>query len=121
MASRCLPLLLGLLTLVSYVDRALSRRSGKFLSREFQDNIDAFEKKSSRGLGVSRARASLSMAMLTQLTTAAIAMIVAFRCFRDNVWTVHEIVQATVSMVLMVIVCNRCCHLCFFREPMGSG
>lgn len=35
-------MLLGLLTLVSYVDR-LYTEIGKFLSRDFQDNIDAFE------------------------------------------------------------------------------
>ena len=35
-------LLLGLLTLVSYVDRVY-QEIGKFLSREFQDNIDVFE------------------------------------------------------------------------------
>jgi putative hemolysin len=37
-----LVLLFGLLTLVSYVDR-LYQEIGKFLSRDFQDNIDAFE------------------------------------------------------------------------------
>ena len=37
-------LLLGLLTLVSYVDRVY-QEIGKFLSREFQDNIEAFEQK----------------------------------------------------------------------------
>ena len=38
-------LLLALLTLVSYVDRVY-QEAGKFLSREFQDNIDVFEQKS---------------------------------------------------------------------------
>ena len=37
-------LLVGLLTLVSYVDRVY-QEVGKFLSREFQDNIDVFEQK----------------------------------------------------------------------------
>ena len=68
-------LLLGLLTLVSYVDRVY-QEAGKFLSREFQDNIDAFEQKIEPALGIGRARASLSMAVLTQLTTAAISLIV---------------------------------------------
>ena len=36
-------LLVGMLTLVSYVDR-LYTEIGKFLSREFQDNIDSFER-----------------------------------------------------------------------------
>jgi len=35
-------LLVGLLTLVSYVDRVY-QEAGRFLSREFQDNIDVFE------------------------------------------------------------------------------
>ena len=52
-------LLLGLLTLVSYVDRVY-QEIGKFLSREFQDNIDVFEQKVEPNLGVSRTRASLS-------------------------------------------------------------
>ena len=62
-------LLLGLLTLVSYVDRVY-QEVGKFLSREFQDNIDVFEQKVEPELGVGRSRASLSMAVLTQLTMA---------------------------------------------------
>ena len=70
-------LLLGLLTLVSYVDRVY-QEVGKFLSREFQDNIDVFEQKVEPELGVSRSRASLSMAVLTQLTMAAIALLIGF-------------------------------------------
>ena len=45
-------LLVGLLTLVSYVDR-LYAEIGKFLSREFQDNIDSFEKRVEPRLKVS--------------------------------------------------------------------
>ncbi len=56
-------LLLGLLTLVSYVDRVY-QEVGKFLSREFQDNIDVFEQKVEPELGVGRTRAALSMAVL---------------------------------------------------------
>ena len=50
--------LLGLLTLVSYVDR-LYTEIGKFLSREFQVNIDAFEHGVEPRLGVSRERAAI--------------------------------------------------------------
>ena len=65
-------LLAGLLTLVSYVDRVY-QEAGKFLSREFQDNVDVFEQKIEPRLGVSRTRASLSMAVLAQLSCCAIA------------------------------------------------
>ena len=111
-------LLLCVLTLVSYVDR-LYQEIGKFLSREFQDNIDAFEKEVEPKLGVTRGRASLSMAILTQLLTAAIAMIIAYSVFRDNAWTIHEIIQATVSMILVVIVCNRLLPFVFFSRTNG--
>ena len=50
-------LLCGLLTLVSYVDRLYSE-IGKFLSREFQDNIDAFEQSVEPRLKFSRERAA---------------------------------------------------------------
>jgi len=76
-------LLLGLLTLVSYVDRVY-QEAGKFLSREFQDNIDVFEQRVEPQLKVSRTRASLSMAVLTQLTMAAIALLVGFIVFSDQ-------------------------------------
>ncbi len=111
--------LLGLLTLVSYVDR-LYTEIGKFLSREFQDNIDVFEQKVEPHLGVSRARASLSMAILTQLTMAAIALLVGSMIFRDRAWSGHEILQAVLSLVLIVIVCNRFLPFVFFSRTRGK-
>lgn len=114
-----LVLLLGLLTLVSYVDR-LYQEIGKFLSREFQDNIDVFEQKVEPKLGVSRARASLSMAILTQLTTASIAMLIGFTVFRDRAWSAQEILQATLILVLIVILCNRFLPFVFFCRTKGE-
>jgi CBS domain containing-hemolysin-like protein len=112
-------LLLGQLTLVSYVDRLYSE-IGKFLSREFQDNIDIFERTIEPRLGVSRARAALSMAILTQLTMAAIAMLVGFTVFRDRAWTIYEILQATASLILVVIIFNRLLPFVFFSRTRGT-
>jgi putative hemolysin len=111
--------LLGLLTLVSYVDR-LYTEIGKFLSREFQDNIDAFEHSVEPRLHVGRARAALSMAVLTQMTMAAIAMLVGFTVFRDRAWSIYEILQATLSLILIVIVCNRFLPFVFFSRTKGQ-
>jgi len=111
--------LLGLLTLVSYVDQVYSE-IGKFLSREFQANIDAFEQKVEPRLGVSRARAALSMAVLNQLTTAAIAMLIGFTVFRDHAWSTYEILQATLSLVLIVIVFNQFLPFVFFSRTNGQ-
>ena len=113
-----LVLLLGLLTLVSYVDRVY-QEIGKFLSREFQDNIDAFEQIIEPTLGVGRERASLSMAILTQLVTAAIAMIVGFTVFRDRAWSVYEVLEATLSLVLIIIVFHRLLPFVFFSRTQG--
>ncbi len=111
--------LLGLLTLVSYVDRIYTE-IGRFLSREFQDNIDVFERQIEPKLRVSRARASLSMAVLSQLITAAIAMLVGFAIFRELPWSVYEILQATLSLVLIVIVFNRFLPFVFFSRTRGE-
>jgi putative hemolysin len=112
-------LLLGLLTLVSYVDRVY-QEVGKFLSREFQDNIDVFEQKVEPELGVGRTRASLSMAVLTQLTMAAIAIFIGFVVFSDQTWSIYEILQAAISLILIVIVCNRFLPFVFFSRTKGE-
>jgi putative hemolysin len=114
-----LVLLLGVLTLVSYVDRVYAE-IGKFLSREFQNNIDTFEQKIEPRLGVSRARASLSMAVLVQVTMAAIAMLVGFALFRDGDWSVYQILQSIVSLVLIVVVFNRFLPFIFFSRTKGE-
>jgi CBS domain containing-hemolysin-like protein len=112
-------LLVGLLTLVSYVDR-LYAEIGKFLSREFQDNIDSFEKRVEPRLKVSRTRASLSMAILVPLIMAAIALLIGFTLFHDATWTAQEILQATLILVLIVILFNRFLPFVFFARTRGG-
>jgi putative hemolysin len=112
-------LLLGLLTLVSYVDRVY-QEVGKFLSREFQDNIDVFEQKIEPELGVARPRASLSMAVLTQLTMATIALLIGFLVFSDQSWGTYEILQVAISLILIVIVFNRFLPFVFFSRTKGE-
>jgi putative hemolysin len=107
------------LTLVSYLDRVYAE-IGKFLSREFQNNIDTFEQKVEPRLGVSRSRALLSMAVLVQVTMAAIAMLVGFALFRDGDWSVYQILQAIVSLVLIVVVFNRFLPFVFFSRTKGE-
>jgi CBS domain containing-hemolysin-like protein len=114
-----LVLLLGLLTLSSYVDR-LYQEMGKFLSRAFQDNIDAFEQRVEPRLPLDRRRGALSFAILTQLTTAAIAMLIGFTVFRDRAWSVEEILQATLSLILIIIIFNRFLPYVFFQRTRGE-
>jgi CBS domain containing-hemolysin-like protein len=112
-------LLIGLLTLVSYVDRVYNE-VGKFLSREFQDNINIFEQSIEPRLGVGRERAAISMAVLAQLTTAAIAMLIGFAVFRDRAWNAEEILQATLGLVLIIIVFNRFLPFLLFSRTRGQ-
>ncbi|HLW89634.1 MAG TPA: hemolysin family protein [Terriglobales bacterium] len=111
--------LCGLLTLVSYVDRLYSE-IGKFLSREFQDNIDAFEQSVEPRLKFSRERAALSVAVVSQLTTAAIALLLGFAVFRDGAWRIEEILQAVLGLILIVIIFNRFLPFVFFMRTKGQ-
>src|SRR5438876_417578 len=111
--------LFGLLTLSSYVERVYAE-IGKFLSREFQDNIDAFEQQVEPELRVSRARAAVSMSVLTPLIMAAIAMVVGFGVFRDGGWTADEILEAVLGLILIVIVFNRFLPFVFFSRTKGE-
>src|SRR5258708_33418123 len=98
--------LVGLLTLVSYVERMYTEM-GKFLSREFQENLEAFEQKVEPRVGMSRDRFALSVAVLEQLTTAAIAMLAGYEGFIDGHWDPGEITQAAVLMIFIGIIFNR--------------
>jgi len=111
--------LIGLLTLSSYVERVYTE-IGKFLSREFQQNIDNFEQQVEPKLKVGRSRAALSMAVLTQLLMAAIAMLIAFSVFRDGVWSVDEVLEGALALLLIVIVFNRFLPYVFFSRTSGK-
>jgi putative hemolysin len=112
-------LLLGLLTLVSYVDRVY-QEAGKFLSRDFQHNVDVFEQKVEPALRASHTRAALSMAVLAQLIMAAIALIVGYIIFSDPQWNIYQVLQGAIVLVLVVVVCNRFLPFVFFSRTDGE-
>jgi putative hemolysin len=112
-------LLCGLLVLASYVDR-LYTESGKFLSREFQENIEAFEKLVEPRLLRASSRAALTFAVLTLLITATIAFLVAHLVFRDARWIWPEIAQAFIGIVLVIILCNRLLPYVLFTRTRGA-
>lgn len=110
--------LFGLLTLSSYVERVYAE-IGKFLSREFQENIDYFEQQVEPRLKVSRSRAALSMAILTQVLMAAIAVVVAFAVFHEGTWSVDELLEAVLGLILVIIIFNRFLPFVFFSRTKG--
>ncbi len=111
--------LMGLLTLVSYVDR-LHAEMGKFLARDFQENIDAYEERVEPRLHVSRERAALSMAVLTQLCTASIGVLIGYVLFMEKRWVVLDLVQAAVSLIFIVVIFHQLLPYLFFVRTRGE-
>ncbi|MGH9649015.1 MAG: hemolysin family protein [Terriglobales bacterium] len=110
--------LLSVLTLASYVERIYAEM-GKFLSREFQENVEAFEKKVEPRLG-GRERVQITMSVLAQLATAGIAMLVAYSVFRDPHWTATDVAEAAAVLVIVVILFNRILPFVLFTRTKGE-
>lgn len=72
--------LLVVLALAAYVDRVYSEM-GKFLAREYQDNIDAWTRAVEPRLRLGRESIALSASVLRQLALAAIALIAGLRLY----------------------------------------
>jgi CBS domain containing-hemolysin-like protein len=119
-----LALLLAVLTLSSYVDR-LYFEMGKFLSRDFQENIDAWEQRVGPRLGMSSERVALSAGLLTHLSIAALALVFGALLFdRRTVFelppTAGEIAQSLFGMVLVILFFNRFLPQLFFTRTRGA-
>ena len=76
-------ILLVVLTLSSYIVR-LYAELGKFLSGEFQENIDVWESRVEPRLGFSRERIALSAAVLSQCSLASLALYFGVLLFAAN-------------------------------------
>jgi len=111
--------LMGLLTLVSYVDR-LYAEMGKFLSREFEENIEAYEERVEPRLHVSRERAALSMTVLTQLCMASIGVLIGYVLFMEKRWVVLDLVQAAVSLIFIIVIFHQLLPYLFFVRTKGE-
>ncbi len=111
-------LLLGLLTISSYLDR-LYAEIGKFLSREFQDNIDSYEIHVEPRLGVSRERAVLSAGLVRQFTVAALALLVGYNTFFGHKWDVPDVLEAVASMLVFITVFGHAIPYFLFAYTEG--
>lgn len=112
-------LLSALLMLSSYVER-LYTESGKFLTREFQENIEAFEKLVEPRLVSTSGRAFLAISLLAHFCTAAIALLIGYLTFAKQKWTGPEILQAVVGIMLVVMICNRLLPYVLFTRTRGE-
>jgi putative hemolysin len=113
----------AIVTLASYISRVYSE-FGKILSREVQDNIDAWEEKVEPHLGLSREHAALSASVLQQLALGAIALVFGAVLFdRSSLAarpTYPEIAQAVLGVVLVVVFCNQVFPALLFNLTRGT-
>src|SRR5664279_3399173 len=111
--------LMGLLSLVSYVDH-LYAEMGKFLAREFQENVEAYEERVEPRLHVSRKRAAMAMTVLTQLCMASIGVLIGYVLFMEKRWVVLDLVQAAVSLIFIIVIFHQLLPYLFFVRTKGE-
>ena len=116
-------ILLTVLTLASYIDRLYSEM-GKFLAREFQENIDVWEQRVEPRLGMNRDRITLSAAILMNLSLAFLTLIFGMLLFAraraGDRPTVAEVAQVVLGIVLVIILFNRLLPYAFFARTRGA-
>ena len=114
-------ILLVVLTLASYVDRLYSEM-GKFLAREFQENIDAWEQHVEPKLRLQRNHIALSAAILSQLALASLTLIFGMLLFDRSSLdrpTAPEIVQVVLGVILVILLFDRFLPFVFFTRTRG--
>jgi len=108
-------------TLASYISRVYAE-FGKILTREIEENLDAWEELVEPQLGLSREHAAISAAVLQQLALGLIALEFGAVLF-DRSGLTHpsaaEIAQAVLAVVLVVVFCNQLLPTVLFDRTRG--
>jgi putative hemolysin len=111
-----------IVTLASYISRVYSE-FGKILSREVQENLDAWEEQVEPHLGLSREHAAISAAVLQQIALGIIALefgtILFDRAPHTGPPSYAEIAQAVLGVVLVVVFCNQVLPTLLFNQTRG--
>jgi putative hemolysin len=119
--------LLAILSLAAYVDRVYSEM-GKFLAREYQDNIDAWEQVVEPRLRLGRESIALSASVLRQLTVAALALFAGLRLYahttlaplaRPHPSPPPEIARAIFELILLILLFDRLLPQLLFTRTRG--
>jgi CBS domain containing-hemolysin-like protein len=109
-------------TLASYICR-VHAEYGKILSREEQENLDAWEELVEPKLGLTREHAGLCAMVLQQLTLGLIALEFGAVLFDRAPLlarpTPGEIAQAILALVLVVVFCNQILPSLLFNRTRG--
>ena len=111
-------LLLCLLALAAYVDR-IYFEMGKFLSREYTENIEAWEDGVEPRLRLSRESAALSASVLRQMALAALTFLLAIRLQGKLGHSVGEIARTVFELLLVLLIFDRLLPQIFFTKTRG--
>jgi putative hemolysin len=110
--------LMVVLALAAYIDR-IYFEMGKFLSREYTENIDAWELRVEPRLKLTRESAALSASVLRQMTLLALAFLLALR-LRGAARTPAEIVRTVFELLLVLVLFDRLLPQLFFTRTSGA-
>ena len=115
-------LLAAVETLASYISRVYAE-FGKILTREIEENLDAWEELIEPQLGLSREHAAISAAVVQQLALGIIALEFGAVLFDRGPHfgrpTYAEIAQAVLGVVLVVVFCNQVLPSILFNRTRG--
>jgi CBS domain containing-hemolysin-like protein len=115
-------LLAAVLTLASYMRRVYAE-FGKILTREIEENLDAWEELIEPHLGLTREHAAICAGVLEQLSLAIIALEFGAVLFDRGPHlgrpSYAEIAQAVLGVVLVVVVCNQVLPEMLFSRTRG--
>lgn len=115
-------LLAAVETLASYINRIYAE-FGKILTREEQDNLDAWEELIEPQLGLTRDHAAICAAVLQQLVHGLLALGIGAVLFDRGPHfarpTYGEIIQALLVVVLVVVFCNQLLPSLLFNRTQG--
>jgi len=111
-----------LLTLASYMNRVYSE-FGKILSRDVQENLDAWEERVEPRLGLTRSHAAICASVLQQLAFGLVALefgaVLFDRGPQSTPPTYAEIAQALLSIVLVLVFCAQLFPTILFNRTKG--
>jgi putative hemolysin len=109
--------------LASYISRVYAE-FGKILSRQVQENLDAWEEQLEPHLGLTREHAALSAYVVQQLALCGIAIVFVDLLFDRASGvaraTSGEFAQAGLGVILVVVFCNQVFPWLLFERTEGS-
>jgi CBS domain containing-hemolysin-like protein len=115
-------LLAAIATLASYITRVYAE-FGKILTREIEENLDAWEELVEPQLGLTREHAAICASVLQQLAVGVIALEFGAVLFDRGPLvgrpTYAEIAQAVLGLVLVVVFCNEILPSILFNRTKG--